>query len=133
MLRISATPKTAPKAPADQIHAGLRAFFRIADQWKLNNEQAMVLLGQPSKSTFHNWRKGTGVSPSIDLASRLGYVLAIFKSLEIIYEQPDMADRWVAQPNLAFGGQSALDRMMGGQITDLALVRDYLDSVRGGW
>jgi hypothetical protein len=135
MLRLAPTPKTARKPTSDQIVAGLRAFFRIAALWKLTNDQAMILLGQPSKSTFHNWKKGAGAapSPSVDLATRLGFILGIFKALEIIYLQPEMADRWVAQPNLAFGGQSALDRMMGGQITDLALVRDYLDSVRGGW
>ncbi|MGE0022467.1 MAG: antitoxin Xre/MbcA/ParS toxin-binding domain-containing protein [Hyphomicrobium sp.] len=132
MLRLVAVTRT-KKASADQVSAGLRAFFRIADLWKLNNEQAMVLLGQPSKSTFHNWKKGTGVTASVDLATRLGYVLGIFRALEILYQQPEMADRWVGQPNLALGGQSALERMMGGQITDLARVRDYLDSVRGGW
>lgn len=133
MLRVVPTPRPQRRATGDQVSVGLRAFFRIADLWQLSTEQARVLLGQPSKSTFHNWKKGTSVAPSVDLATRLGYVLGIFRALEILYKQPDMADRWVAKPNLAFGGQSALDRMMGGQITDLAMVRDYLDSVRGGW
>ena len=34
---------------------GMRAFFQIAEKWKLSNEEAMALLGSPSKSTFHNW------------------------------------------------------------------------------
>jgi Protein of unknown function (DUF2384) len=65
--------------------------------------------------------------------ARISYVLGIFKALEIVYRQAEDADRWVRQPNLAFGGQSALERMLAGQITDLAAVRDYLESVRGGW
>jgi Antitoxin Xre/MbcA/ParS C-terminal toxin-binding domain/Antitoxin Xre-like helix-turn-helix domain len=132
LLDIVPAPKPIKQVDSAQIAAGLRAFFRIAELWKLSNEQAMVLLGQPSKSTFHNWKKGGAVTPSVDLAARLGFVLGIFRALEIIYQQPDMADRWVTKPNLAFGGQTALDRMMGGQMTDLAAVRDYLDSVRGG-
>lgn len=132
MLRPVAVAKT-KKASADQVTVGLRAFFKIAEQWSLTNDQAMILLGQPSKSTFHNWKKGTGVTASVDLGTRLGYVLGIFRALEILYQQPELADRWVRQPNLALGGQSALERMMCGQITDLARVRDYLDSVRGGW
>ena len=44
------------------------------------------------------------------------------------------ADAWVRQPNGAtpFGGRSALDRMLAGNLGDLNLVRRYLDGVRGG-
>lgn len=117
------------------VPAGLRAFFSIAENWHLTYEQASCLLGQPGRSTFYKWKKGSvgDVARNFDLASRLSQILGIFKALEILYRDPELADRWVAQPNLAFGGQSALDRMMAGQITDLAVVRDYLDSVRGGW
>jgi Protein of unknown function (DUF2384) len=120
---------------SDMVGTGLRAFFRIADQWQITHDQAMVLLGRPARSTYFKWRKGEvkGKPHALDLVTRISYVLGIFKALEVIYQRPEHADRWVTQPNLAFGGQSALERMMGGQITDLALVRDYLDSVRGGW
>jgi hypothetical protein len=120
---------------SEMVAAGLRAFFQIMDTWQIPNDQAMVLLGQPARSTFFKWRKGEvkGKAHAVDLVSRISYVLGIFKALEVLYQRPEQADRWVSQPNLAFGGQSALERMMGGQITDLAVVRDYLDSVRGGW
>ena len=133
MLRLIKTQ--VPRVPAEQVQAGLRAFYRIVEKWRLSNEEAMVLLGQPTRATYFNWKRGdvSKATRSLDLASRLSYVIGIFKSLEIIYQEPELADRWVAAPNLAFGGQSALDRMMGGQMTDLAAVRDYLDSVRGGW
>jgi Protein of unknown function (DUF2384) len=131
------TAKQSPTATItpDMVAAGLRAFFQIVDKWQIPNEQAMVLLGQPAKSTFFKWRKGEvkGKASAVDLVTRISYVLGIFEALEVIYQRPDHADRWVTQPNLALGGQSALERMMGGQITDLAAVRDYLDSVRGGW
>ncbi len=114
--------------------AGMRAFFQIAEKWKLSNEEAMALLGHPSKSTFHNWKSGNvnNMAHSFDLASRISYVLGIFKALEILYQRPEMADAWVRRPNAAFGGQSALERMCAGHMVDLASVRDYLDSVRGG-
>lgn len=136
MSKVVKFPQARPdKTKPNIVAAGLRAFFRISDQWGLKNEQAIALLGYPAKQTFYNWKKGKidRINNSYDLAARLSYIVGIFKALEILYNQPDLADRWVAQPNLAFGGQSALDRMMGGQITDLAAVRDYLDSVRGGW
>lgn len=120
---------------ANMVAAGLRAFFEIKKKWGLTNDQAMVLLGAPPKSTYFKWQGGNPprTGPLLDLATRLSYVLGIFKALEILYQQSDLADKWISKPNLAFGGESALDRMMGGQITDLAEVRDYLDSVRGGW
>jgi len=43
------------------------------------------------------------------------------------------ADEWIRQPNNAplFGGRSALERMLSGQVADLYVVRQYLDSERG--
>lgn len=120
---------------ADSVAAGVRAFFAIADRWRLTQDEAMALLGRPSRSTFYNWKKGDvgQVAHSFDLISRISYVLGIFKALEILYQRPELADAWVRKPNAAFGGQSALVRMTAGQMVDLAAVRDYLDSVRGGW
>lgn len=117
------------------IGAGLRAFFNVADKWGMSNPQAMTLLGDPARSTFLKWKSGDtkSITVSRDLGERISYVLGIFKALEIIYQKAEHADRWVSQPNLALGGQSALERMLAGGITDLAVVRDYLDSVRGGW
>ena len=122
-----------PRVMPEQVSAGLRAFFAIASKWKLTDDQAMTLLGQPAKATFLGWKRGDckGVSHTLDLAARISYVLGIFKALEIIYQTPELADRWVTAPNSAFGGETAIHRMMAGQITDLAAVRDYLDGVRG--
>ena len=129
-----ATIKPRPTRERSRVAAGLRAFFNVGEKWGLSNEEAMVLLGQPGRTTFYNWKKGEvgKLAHSLDLASRLSYILGIFKALEALYRRSDLADGWVRRPNDAFGGQSALERMLAGQITDLAAVRDYLDSVRDG-
>ena len=124
----------APQVPPhDSIAAGLRAFFEIKEKWQLSYEEARTLLGQTGKSTYYNWQRGQvgDVVHRMDLAARISYVLGIFKALNEIYEHPELADSWVRKPSTAFGGQSALDRMLGGQVVDLARVREYLDSVRG--
>ena len=123
-----------PRVTPEQVSAGLRAFFATASKWKLTDDQAMTLLGQPAKATFLGWKRGDckSVSLTLDLATRLSFVLGIFKALEIIYQTPELADRWVTAPNRAIGGETAIQRMMTGQIADLAAVRDYLDSIRGG-
>ena len=95
----------------------------------------MALLGHPGRSTFYSWKNGdvTQIAHSFDLVSRISYVLGIFKALDILYHRPEIADEWVRRPNSAFGGQSAMDRMLAGHMVDLAAVRDYLDGVRSGW
>ena len=115
--------------------AGLRAFMRIAQAWGLTVDQQLVLLGQPPRSTFFLWRKQPDKAAlSRDTLERLSNLLGIYKSLQILLPEPDAADAWVRQPNTAalFGGRSALDRMLAGNVADLNLVRRYLDGVRGG-
>ena len=68
-----------------------------------------------------------------DTLERISYVLGIYKALQILLPDAARADAWVRQPNSAgpFGGRSALERMMGGNVGDLFVVRQYLDAQRG--
>ena len=115
--------------------AGLRAFARIAEAWGLTVDEQLCLLGAPPRSTFFAWRKHPAkASLSRDTLERLSNLLGIYKSLQILLPEAAAADAWVRKPNQApvFGGRSALDRMLGGNVSDLHLVRRYLDGVRGG-
>ncbi len=131
-----ATPEAArerPEVTDDMGSTGMRAFFEIAGAWQLKTGQAMVLLGQPSRATFHKWKRGQVGGLKHDTLQRLSYVLGIYRALQVLYSRPELADGWIKRPNAAFGGASALDRMLGGDVTDLAAARNYLDAVRGGW
>lgn len=115
--------------------AGLRAFARIAQAWGLSVDEQLVLLGQPPRSTFFAWRKQPDKAAlSRDTLERLSNILGIYKSLQILLPDAAAADSWLRKPNAAppFGGGSALARMLGGNVSDLNLVRRYLDGVRGG-
>jgi hypothetical protein len=74
------------------------------------------------------------VKLSRDVLERLSNILGIYKSLAILLPDVKAADEWVRKPNAApvFGGKSALDRMLAGNVSDLNLVRRYLDAQRGG-
>ncbi len=130
----------APAAPADISPerlgaAGLRAFARIAQAWGLSVDEQLCLLGQPPRSTFFAWRKQPDKATlPRDTLERLSNLLGIYKSLQILLPDNAAADAWVRQPNSAppFGGRSALERMLAGNVSDLNLVRRYLDGVRGG-
>jgi Protein of unknown function (DUF2384) len=125
----------AGQAPEDarQDDVALRAFFRLAELWGLTMEQARLLLGRPSRATLYNWKAGRVRSVSYDTLRRISYLLGIYKALQILYRDPQLADAWISRPNAAFGGQSALERMLAGDLTDLAAVRAHLDAARGGW
>lgn len=111
----------------------LRAFFRIADAWGLKNAEARRLLGDPPESTYFKWKKQRDGSPGRDVLERISYVLGIFKALELLFPDPTRADAWIRKPNdaLPFGGDSALARMLSGNVADLFVVRSYLDAQRG--
>ena len=115
--------------------AGLRAYARIAEAWGLSVDEQLVLLGQPPRSTYFAWRKHPEKAGlSRDTLERLSDLLGIYKALQILLPDPAAADAWVRKPNAAsaFGGRSALDRMLAGNVSDIHFVRRYLDGVRGG-
>jgi len=124
--------------PADSAlvaSAALRTFFNIADAWRLNVEQAMVLLGLDSRSTYFKWKKNPeSASLNADKLERLSYIFGIYKALQILLPKPEAADGWLHQPNQAalFSGQSALQRMLSGRVAELYVVRQYLDA-QCGW
>lgn len=115
----------------EKIAAAMRAFFRIAQAWAVDNEQARVLLGQPARSTFYKWKRGDVRTVPHDTVQRISYVLGIYKALQILFKDAAQAAAWVHKPSEALGGKSALARMLGGDVTDLAAIRRYLDAVRG--
>ncbi|MGD9945870.1 MAG: antitoxin Xre/MbcA/ParS toxin-binding domain-containing protein [Burkholderiaceae bacterium] len=115
--------------------AGIRAFCRLAGLWRLSIDQQLRLLGEPGRSTFFAWRKHPEKAQlSRDTLERISCLLGIYKSLQILFPDAAVADAWVHKPNAAplFGGASAMDRMLAGNLGDLHAVRNYLDAVRGG-
>ena len=95
----------------------------------------MVLLGASARSTFFKWKKDSGgtLFKGTPLR-RISYVLGIYRALQTLFPDEQAADEWVRRPNAAstFGGGSALDRMLSGQVADLYVVRQYLDAQTGG-
>jgi len=132
---MTALPRKRPRAApqADVAAAGLRAFFRIAEVWGLGVEEQITLLGSPGRSTYFKWKREGAASLPRDVLERISYILGIYKALQILLPDPAVADAWVRRPNGAtpFGGRSALERMLSGNVIDLYLVRQYLDAERG--
>ena len=126
-----AGPRPVEITPA-KMKVAILAFFRAMEAWGVGNEEARVLLGRPSRATFFLWKKGEVKTVPYDTVRRISYILGIWKALQVLFPIPERADAWVSKRNELFGGQTALERMLGGDVTDLAVVRGVLDAVRGG-
>lgn len=111
----------------------MKGFFGIIARWDIDNEEARIILGSPSKSTFHAWKRGDVAKLQVDTLKRIGYVAGIYKALELLYSDPALGEGWIKRPNRAFGDETPLRRMIGGDVTDLAAVRTYLDAARAPW
>lgn len=131
VLKPATPPVELDSAAAAQ--AALRTFWRLADAWKLGVAEQITLLGV-GKTTFYQWKQGKVGPLDKHVLERLSYLFGIYAALQILLPVAERADEWIRKPNGAplFGGRSALERMLGGQVADLYVVRHYLDAQRGG-
>ena len=113
--------------------AALRTFWRLAEAWELSAAEQATLLGV-GRTTLYQWKQGKVGSLDRHQLERLSYLFGIYAALQILFPLARRANDWLRKPNAAplFGGRSALDRMLGGQVADLYVVRHYLDAQRGG-
>ena len=113
--------------------SALKGFFKLADAWKLRDDDARELLGGLSSSTYYEWKKNPDRVLEVDRITRISYLLGIYKALHILYGD-ELADQWVSLPNTnpIFGGRTPLSTMLGGGLLAMQTVRKLLDARRGG-
>ena len=116
----------------EEAAAMFRAALNLFRLWGVTDEQAATLLDLPRR-TFARWKAGELGRIGRDGKARLSNLMGIHKALRIIFHEAPRGYAWIKAPNETFGGCSALDVMLGGELTDLMRVRRYLDAERGGW
>ncbi len=110
--------------------AMLRAVLRLFGKWALSDEEAGILLDLPLR-TYRRWKSGQTGRLDRDTKARLSNILGIHAALRVIFTDPARGYGWIKTPNAAFDGRSALQVMLGGELTDLMRLRRYLDAERG--
>jgi hypothetical protein len=117
---------------------GLRGFLAIADLWGLTEEQRRLVLGLPSRSTYHSWvktvREHGEITLGVDVLLRISAVLGIHQALGILFENERDGVDWLRAPHGAtvFGGAPPLAFVTSGTQDGLLTVRRFLDAARGG-
>lgn len=109
----------------------LKVFFNMAREWRLTEKEQAVVLGVGC-TRLNQWREQPAVSLETDTIERLSYLFGIYKALRILFPSVEDGALWLHAPNDAplFKGKSALDRMTVGLVSDLRVVRQYLDGQR---
>jgi uncharacterized protein (DUF2384 family) len=130
--RFAPTNRKRLSAPA------LRTFLAIADLWALNEEQRLLVLGYPSRSTFHSWAKTVRehgeLTLSADVLMRISAVLGIHQALSLLFQDEHDAVAWLRRPHAAtvFAGSPPINWIVSGLQDGLMTVRRFLDGARGG-
>ncbi len=134
LTRVASEPRPFTPEPITDEEAGamFRAVLNLFRLWGVNDDQAATILDVPRR-TFARWKAGDVGRLGRDGKARLSNLMGIHKALKIVFSEASRGYVWVRAPNTAFSGRSALDVMLGGELTDLMRVRRFLDAERGGW
>jgi antitoxin Xre/MbcA/ParS-like protein len=116
----------------EEAAAMFRAARNLFPLWGITDEEAATLLDLPVR-TYRRWKGGDLGRIDRDGKARLSNLMGIHKALRITFREPQRGYAWIKAPNAAFGNRTALDVMLGGELTDLMRVRRYLDGERGVW
>ena len=109
----------------------LPAIFNIFSLWRLTGQQQMTLLGLSNEKTLYNWKNQPEKAKlTRDCLERISYILGIYRALQVLFPDEAFSDQWLHAPNdnPLFGGSAPIEKMLGGLVVDLAIVREHLDS-----
>src|SRR5436309_1001338 len=118
--RIQTAPTSFSPEPITDAEAAamFRAVLNLFRRWGVNDDQAATILDMKPR-TYSRWKTGTFGQFGRDIKARLSNLMGIHKALRIVFREPSRGYTWIKSPNDAFGGRSALDVMLGGELTDL--------------
>lgn len=116
----------------EQVSVLLEMTFRLFEIWRLDAHQQAILLGVRSTSTIYRWRKHGVKRLRTETLERIAHLLGIHKWLRLLFNRnPDLRSNWVRANNKAFKGMPPIDIMLRGRVSDLELVRRYLEYAAG--
>ena len=138
MARLAPAFDTSPtiaqeRRAGDVAATAAKALARIAEAWRLRNEDAARLV-DVSARTWNRIKHGAWSGRlSQDQLLRASGVIGLYKALHL-YFSDDLADEWVTLRNTgpSFGGRTPLEIMIEGGLPAIMATRDHVDALRGG-
>ena len=118
-----------PPPPPPSSRVALQAFAKLADRWALDQGQRARLLGRSERTAYRLSSAGRIGRPlQRDMLERISLLVGIHEDVRAVFGLGAAADEWIRRPNDDFGGDSPLDRLLGGNVQDIIDVRRYLAS-----
>lgn len=106
-----------------------KSLITIVNRFDLKESEARILMGDMPRSTYTSHRSKL----NRDQKERVSYLLGIYKSLRILFDDGEQARTWINRQNKLppFNGMTPKEYMLEGGLVRLADVRKFLDFWRG--
>jgi len=113
--------------------AGLVAYRRLVELWRLTSEEAAALVDVTERTWARMKKPGWSGRLSQDQLLRLSALVGLYKGLHLYFSDA-LADAWPGRENDGplFRGARPVDYMLAGGLPAIIAVRDYVDALRGG-
>lgn len=105
------------------------SLINLVHRFDLKESEARILMGDMPRSTYTAHR----AKLNRDQKERVSYLLGIYKSLRILFDDGEQANTWINRKNTLppFNGLTPKEYMLEGGIVRLSEVRKFLDFWRG--
>lgn len=106
-----------------------KSLANLVHRFELKESEARILMGDMPRSTYTTAK----AKLNRDQKERVSYLLGIYKSLRILFDDGEQARTWINRQNELppFNGLTPKAYMLEGGIVRLAEVRKFLDFWRG--
>lgn len=106
-----------------------KSLMNLVQRFDLKEGEARILMGDMPRSTYTSHK----AKLNRDQKERVSYLLGIYKSLRILFDDGEQARTWINRENTLppFNGVTPKNYMLEGGIVRLSDVRKFLDFWRG--
>jgi hypothetical protein len=106
-----------------------KSLINLVSRFDFKETEARILMGNMPRSTYTSHR----AKLDRDQRERVSYLLGIYKSLRILFDDGEQARTWINRKNSLppFNGLTPKEYMLEGSMVRLSDVRRFLDFWRG--
>ena len=122
-----------PFAPKSNIFGPVHFINKLLESWELENSDALSLLGfeEQDFDFINDVLDGKRQIRGRDFKDRISNLLSIRTSLWIFFQDIQVENEWLREPQDMLDGQIPMSLLLEGSLENLVLVREYVDTVTG--
>lgn len=120
--------------PPYRIIGPIKFVNKLAGQWKIHPEKVVSLLGfdKQQKQYVRNLLQGCDhLVEGSEAEDRIAYLFYIWSIVSELFRDSTVEREWLRREEPELEGKAPMELMLSGPITDLLLVKDFVDLVSG--